>query len=130
MTRTAMYRSATPNAYRETAVMTASPVQLVVMLYDGANRFLKQAIAAHEHAQPLKASAPLGRAQAIVEELFATLDVERGGEVAGRLQGIYVFCLSEMADARMDAKPDRLHEVVRLLGELRESWSQLAAQQV
>lgn len=124
-----MYRSATPNAYRETAVMTASPIQLVVMLYDGANRFLKQAIAAHEHDQPLKASAPLGRAQAIVEELFATLDVERGGDIASRLGGIYVFCLSEMADARMEAKPDRLHEVVRLLSELRDSWSQVAAQQ-
>ena len=124
-----MYRSATPNAYRESAVMTASPVQLVVMLYDGANRFLRQAIAAHEHDQPLKAGTPLGRAQAIVEELLATIDVERGGEIASRLQGIYVFCLSLMADARMEQSPAKLHQVVTLLAELRDSWSQIAAQQ-
>ncbi|MBJ7470436.1 MAG: flagellar export chaperone FliS [Solirubrobacteraceae bacterium] len=123
-----MYRSATPNAYRESAVMTASPAQLVVMLYDGAGKFLRQAIAMFEHAEIAKAGIAIGRAQAIVEELFATLDIERGGEIASRLQGIYVFCLSEMADARIEAKPDRLHEVTRLLGELRESWQQISLQ--
>lgn len=124
-----MYRSATPNAYRESAVLTASPAQLVVMLYDGAGKFLRQAVVMFEHGEKVKASTAIGRAQAIVEELFATLDVERGGDIASRLQGIYVFCLSEMADARMEASPDRLHEVARLLGELRESWHQIALQQ-
>lgn len=123
-----MYRTATPNAYRESAVLTASPIQLVVMLYDGAGKFLRQAIAMYEHHEVVKAGNAIGRAQAIVEELFATLDVEQGGDLASRLQGIYVFCISEMGDARMEAKPDRLHEVARLLGELRESWHQLALQ--
>ncbi len=125
-----MYRSATPNAYRESAVLTASPAQLVVMLYDGAGKFLRQAVVMYEHGEKVKASNAIGRAQAIVEELFATLDVERGGEIASRLQGIYVFCLSELADARVEASPDRLHEVSRLLAELRESWHQIALQQV
>ena len=124
-----MYRSATPNAYRESAVLTASPAQLVVMLYDGAARFIRQAVVMFEHGEKLKATQAIGRTQAIVEELFATLDVERGGDIASRLQGIYVFCLSELADARMEASPDRLHEVGRLLAELRESWHQIALQQ-
>lgn len=123
-----MYRTATPNAYRESAVMTASPIQLVVMLYDGAGKFLRQAIAMFEHNEKVRAGEAIGRAQAIVEELFATLDIEKGGDLASRLQGIYVFCISEMGDARLEAKPDRLHEVMRLLGELRESWQQLAIQ--
>lgn len=124
-----MYRSATPNAYRESAVLTASPAQLVVMLYDGAGKFLRQAVAMYQHDEKARAATAIGRAQAIVEELFATLDVERGGDIASRLQGIYVFCLSEMADARLEAKPDRLHEVTRLLSELGESWKTIAAQQ-
>lgn len=124
-----MYRSATPNAYRESAVMTASPVQLVVMLYDGANRFLQRATILHDQGQKIEAGTAIGRAQAIVEELLATLDVERGGDIAPRLQGIYVFCLSQMSDAHLKQDPAPLREVMRLLSELRDSWQQLAAQQ-
>ncbi|MDQ8045001.1 MAG: flagellar export chaperone FliS [Solirubrobacteraceae bacterium] len=123
-----MYRSATPNAYRESAVLTASPVQLVVMLYDGANRFLMKAIALHEHGEPIRANEPTQRAVAIVEELLATIDIERGGEIAPRLQGIYVFCLKLMGEARYEQSPDKLRQVKDLLGELRESWATLAAQ--
>lgn len=109
-------------------MLTASPAQLVVMLYDGAGKFLRQAVAMYEHGEKQRAATAIGRAQAIVEELFATLDIERGGDIASRLQGIYVFCLSEMADARIEAKPDRLPEIMRLLAELGESWKAIAAQ--
>lgn len=122
-----MYRSATPNAYRESAVLTASPVQLVVMLYDGANRFLRQSIALYDQGEPAKAGEPLGRAHAIVEELLATLDLERGGDLASRLQGIYVYVLKQMTAARFERSPEKLHEVVSLLADLRESWAELAA---
>ncbi|MFT4034429.1 MAG: flagellar export chaperone FliS [Patulibacter sp.] len=122
-----MYRSATPNAYRESAVLTASPVQLVVMLYDGANRFLKQAALLMEQGDKIQGGQRLGRAQAIIEELLATLDLERGGDVAPRLQGIYVYCLRELATARFDRSTDRINEVAGLLAELRESWAELAA---
>ncbi|MDO9353736.1 MAG: flagellar export chaperone FliS [Solirubrobacteraceae bacterium] len=124
-----MYRSATPNAYRESAVMTASPVQLVVMLYDGANRFLQRALILHGQDSKIEAGVAIGRAQAIVEELLATIDIERGGDIAPQLQGIYVFCLSQMATAHLKQDPAPLHEVMRLLGELRDSWQQIAAQQ-
>ena len=61
MTRTTMYRTATPNAYRESAVMTASPIQLVVMLYDGAAKFLRQAIAGHHGGKDLADVDAVGR---------------------------------------------------------------------
>jgi flagellar protein FliS len=124
-----MYRSATPNAYREAAVLTASPVQLVVMLYDGANRFLRQAVVLYGQGDEVKAGQQLGRAQAIVEELLATLDIERGGDIAPRLQGIYVYCIKEMTTARFKKEPARLTEVAALLADLRESWAELAARQ-
>ena len=109
--------------------MTASPVQLVVMLYDGASRFLRLAIIAYEQGKPLDAHVPLSRAQAIVEELLATIDVERGGEIAPRLQGLYVFCIAQMAEARLDGRPEKLQAVLGLLAELRDGWSQLAARE-
>lgn len=122
-----MYRSATPNAYRESAVLTASPVQLVVMLYDGAGRFLRQAIASLEAGEDLRAGQAIGRAQAIVEELLATLDLERGGDIAPRLQGIYVYSLRQLNEARFKKDTAKLHEVAGLLADLRESWAELAA---
>lgn len=125
----AMYRSATPNAYRESAVLTASPVQLVVMLYDGANRFLTQASVLYDQGDAIEAGQRLGRAQAIVEELLATLDLEQGGDVAPRLQGIYVYCLKLMHAARFEKTSAPLTEVAGLLAELRESWAELAARQ-
>lgn len=122
-----MYRSATPNAYRESAVLTASPVQLVVMLYDGAGRFLRQAIASFEAGEELRAGQAIGRTQAIVEELLATLDLERGGEIAPRLQGIYVYCLRMLNEARFKKDTAKLQEIAGLLADLRESWAELAA---
>ena len=82
---------ARPNAYRENAIMTASPEQLVVMLYDGAGRFLRQAEGSMLDGSWLQASEKLSRAEAIIDELLATLDMD-AGEVADRLQSIYVFC--------------------------------------
>lgn len=124
-----MYRSATPNAYRESAVLTASPVQLVVMLYDGANRFLRQATVLYEQGDPIKGGQSIGRARAIVEELLATLDLERGGDIAPRLQGVYVYCLKLMTTAQLEKSTAPLAEVAGLLAELRASWAELAARQ-
>ena len=82
---------ARPKAYRETSVLTASPEQLVVMLYDGAIRFLRQAEVAMLETSWLQASEKLSRAEAIIDELLATLNMD-AGEIAERLQSIYVFC--------------------------------------
>src|SRR5213595_3534734 len=83
-------------AYKQSTVLTAPPAQLVVMLYDGARRFLFQASSAMREGRPAEAHDRLRRAEAIIGELLATLDHDRGGEVASRLQGIYTFCLAEL----------------------------------
>ena len=118
---------ASPAAYRSSSVMTASPGQLVVMLYDGMARFLKQAeIAAGEGAWG-HAADRLTKVDAILDELLITLDVERGGEVADRLQGIYVFCKRLLIEARIEKGADKILQCARLLAELREAWSEAAA---
>ena len=87
------YTASNPSAaYRQQSVMTASPGQLVVMLYDGALRFLLQASTAMRAGDQFGCDAKLRRAEAIIDELHVVLDKERGGEIASRLEGIYVFC--------------------------------------
>jgi flagellar protein FliS len=108
---------ARPNAYRENSIMTASPEQLVVMLYDGAGRFLRQAEGSMVDGSWLQASEKLSRAEAIIDELLATLDMD-AGEVADRLQSIFVFC-----KARLERDSVRVDQVARLLSELREAWA-------
>jgi flagellar protein FliS len=115
---------ASPNAYRENSIMTASPEQLVVMLYDGAGRFLRQAEGSMTDGSWMQASEKLSRAEAIIDELLATLDMD-AGEVADRLQSIYVFCKTRLIEARIERDSVRVDQVARLLGELREAWSQV-----
>jgi flagellar secretion chaperone FliS len=115
---------ARPQAYREASVMTASPEQLVVMLYDGAGRFLTQAEGAMLGGTWLQASEKLSRAEAIIDELLATLDME-AGEIAERLQAIYVFCKTRLIEARLERDPGRVDQVARLLAELRDAWAHI-----
>ena len=115
---------ASPNAYRENSILTASPEQLVVMLYDGAGRFLRQAEGAMIEGSWIQAGEKLTRAEAIIDELLATLDMD-AGEVADRLQSIYVFCKTRLIEARIERDAVRVDQVARLLGELREAWSQV-----
>ena len=118
---------ASPQAYRQNSVMTASPGQLVVMLYDGMARFLKQAEIAAEEGAWGQATSRMTKADAILDELLVTLDLEAGGEVAARLQGIYVFCKRLLIESRIERSPDPLRQAARLLAELREAWAEAAA---
>jgi flagellar secretion chaperone FliS len=113
-------------AYKQQSVLTATPGQLVVMLYDGALRFLQQGAALMRADDQLGCDAKLRRAEAIIDELHTTLDKERGGEIASRLEGIYVFCKRHLIEARIERNPGMIDKVSELLGELREAWSQIA----
>jgi flagellar protein FliS len=113
--------------YRQHSVLTASPAQLVVMLYDGCGRYLTQGAYAMREGQRMRAHARLGRAEAIIDELLKTLDPERGGELSPRLAEIYRFCRRHLLEARRTQDAAMVDEVARLLGELREAWMQVAA---
>src|SRR5436305_14560311 len=91
------YATASHASYRESAILTAPPERLVVMLYDGAHRFLLQAIAAMREGRIADTGERLNRAGAIIDELQCTLDLS-AGEVAERLQGIYIFCRRHLGE--------------------------------
>jgi flagellar secretion chaperone FliS len=119
--------AASPQAYRREAVLAASRGQLVVMLYDGARRFLRQAAAAMRAREIERSHNALRRAELIIAHLDGTLDLEQG-ELADRLHVLYAFCLHHLSEGRFALDADKLDEVSVLLGELRESWAQLVAE--
>jgi flagellar secretion chaperone FliS len=117
------------SAYRDSSVLTAPPERLVVMLYDGAHRFLFQAAHALRSGDIALMNNRMQRAEAIIVELRQTLDFEKGGEIAPRLEAIYAFCQRHLLEARLKRSPDHIEQVMKLLAELREAWDQVAAGQ-
>ncbi len=118
---------ASPQSYRDSAVLTATPEQLVVMLYDGVSRFLRQAEVVMGEGAYGHASERLFRAEAIIDELLATLNMDAGGEISTRLQAIYLFSRRHLSEARVHRDPRRIAEVRELMGSLREAWAQISA---
>ena len=97
-------------AYYQTHVQSRSPLELVVMLYDGALRFLDQAaVAMDQRDMPAKAVA-LSKAFAILGELQSTLNVADGGELAKQLDALY----AHMHDRLVDANIQRSSAPIRL----------------
>jgi flagellar secretion chaperone FliS len=116
------------NAYRAQAVETASPLQLVMMLYDGALGSIaiaERALGPDRHMET--AHRELTRAQDIVTELMLALDHEQGGEIAAGLAAVYDYCLDRLTTANLAKDPGPLAEVARSLASLREAWVHVGA---
>ena len=116
---------ATPNAYRESAVLSAPPEMLIVMLYDGARRYLYQAGVAMGEGQIELTNRKLRRAEDIIQHLRDSLDFDQG-EIANNLESIYIFCLRQLRHVRFSRDKAVLEHVSGLLGQLRESFAAIA----
>lgn len=110
--------------YQDTQVATASREQILIMLYDGAIRFVRQAIFAIESGDRVKKGEGINKAVAIVTEFRNTLDHEIGGEIAANLDALYDYMVREMTrgNAGNDVKPLKIVE--KMLTELRDTWKQ------
>jgi flagellar protein FliS len=112
------------DAYRTNAVETASPEQLTLMCYDGALRFMRRAAKALDEGDLADASAATGRAQAIVNELNITLDMEAGGEIASNLRALYLFVNRHLSEAMLANDAAKVRESMTIIGDLRGAWAQ------
>ena len=113
--------------YRGVQLNTASPAQLVVMLYDGALRFVGEADEALGRDDRARAGDRIGRALAIVDELAATLDPTHAPELAENLLALYGFCKRRLLEANLERDRKALADVVSSLTPLREAWAAVAA---
>jgi flagellar protein FliS len=111
--------------YRQTQAATATKVQLVIMLYDGAIRFLSQALEKMASRELEPRHNCMIRAQRIIAELMGSLDMEQGGEIAANLQRIYIFMLNSLAMANHEDSSDPVRAVIAELRALRESWAEV-----
>jgi flagellar protein FliS len=116
------------NPYQTQSVTTASPAQLVLMLYDRAIVAVARAKhAAGDEGRPAAletVNAELQRAQDIVTELQVALDHEQGGQLAGNLHALYDFCLDRLLTANVSKELSGLAAVSNTLQGLRDAWEQ------
>ncbi|MBA2132296.1 flagellar export chaperone FliS [Capillibacterium thermochitinicola] len=114
--------------YRQTQVETAGPLELIIMMYDGAIRFCNQAKMAIEEKNYFEANRLLQRVQAIVDELNFSLNMD-AGEIAVNLRSLYDFITAKLVEANIRKDIAEIDRVVNLLTELRSSWAQLQSPQ-
>jgi len=111
------------NHYRNNQVMTASPEQILIMLYDGAIRFVRQAQFAIKDGRQADKAIAISKAMAIITEFSNTLDYEVGGEIALDLSQLYDFMIRELSAVNARSEADRLEPVEKILLDLREGFA-------
>jgi len=121
-------------AYKSVAVTTATPGQLVLMLFDGALRFISGALHGFEqenfsrrieivHTNSIKT-------QKILRELQCSLDLKQGGEFAQRMYALYDFMIDQLMKSNISKDPEPMLVVQDLLGQIRGAWSEMLEQSV
>ncbi len=120
-------------SYRQVATRTASPGQLVLMLYEGAIRFLERAEAGFRLEDPVEFNTTINdnilRAQDIVRELDFSLNVEQGGELAVQLRRLYDYFDRTLLEANLRKDPTGIVEVTKRITVLRDAWATMLEKQ-
>jgi len=129
-----MFAQGYARTYRTNAVLTASPGQLVLMLFDGALQSLaiaREAFARPEHdVRRLEViNHQLLKTQAIISELQGGLNFDSGAEVASTLDRLYDYYNRRLFEANLRKQVEPVIEVERLIGELRAGWAEMLAKQ-
>ncbi len=117
--------SETANAYLRTKVMTASPAELRLLLFDGAIKFALQGREGLAQRDFEKSYEGLSQAKSILMELITSLRPEVDPELCSRLSGLYTYMYRQLMEASLERKPEMVDEVVELLEYERETWSLL-----
>jgi flagellar protein FliS len=120
--------SGTIQAYRKVEAQSRSPLELVVMLYDGALASLTEARSAAAHGDARRQSVAVSKALAIVCSLQETLNLSEGGSVAAELDRLYTYASRRLLDVTVKKDVAALVEVHKLLTCLRSAWHEIATQ--
>ncbi len=113
-------------AYQEHAVTTQSRGQIVVLLYEGAIKFLRQAIREMGAGNMIEKGRLINKATEIIIELSVSLNMEAGGEIAENLRALYTFMGEQLVRANYHRDPRMIEDVIELLEELLQGWRAVA----
>ena len=120
-------------SYRQVATQTASPGQLVLMLYEGALSALRRALPGFECDDPGESITLIHnnvhRATEIIRELNRALNFEQGGDCAKTLHQLYDYFERRLWESNMKKQRDGVEEVIKHLTILREAWATMLANQ-
>ncbi len=111
-------------AYQRGQVGSANPVRIILLLYEGAVRFSRQAQTSFE--DPAQRGHALGRAHAIVSELLSALDHQRGVHIAANLEILYNFVLEGLINANVHGDRDALDAIIPVIETLTSAWREMA----
>lgn len=119
-------------AYKSIAVGTATPGQLVLMLFDGALRFISAALHGFELEHIGQRFEQVNnnsiKTQKILRELQCSLDLKAGGEFARRMYALYDYMLEQLLRANLSKQPEPFRLVEGMLREIRDAWAQMLEQ--
>lgn len=113
------------NVYLENKIKTASPVELVIIAYEGAIMFLETAKELYQQKNYLSAGASVVKAQKVIQELRNALDMDIK-EISGDLFTLYRFMDKQLLKAHRKHDVSVIEEVVKMLSGLKESWQTVA----
>jgi flagellar protein FliS len=113
-------------AYQDSAVTTQSKGRLIVLLYEGAIKFMKLAIKELQANNYEAKGQYINKARDIINELDAVLDMNTGGEIAANLRKLYCFMNNRLSEANVQRDPKMIQEVIDLMEELNQSWKVIA----
>jgi flagellar protein FliS len=111
------------NSYKQTQISTASPGKLVLMMYEGALRFLNLAKQGMQDKKLDIANNNIVKTQKILNELSIVLDLESGGEIAKNLWRLYDYMLYRLIDINLKKDSEGIQEIVGMLEELKGAWN-------
>ena len=114
--------------YKNTSVQSASREKLLLMMYEGAIKFVKLAIIAAEQKHIADRGTNIGRAYDIILELNNTLDHNVGGEIAKNLEQLYMYLTDQFTQANSSGDPQPLKNCLKILETLYEGWSKAVEQ--
>ena len=116
-------------SYQSVAINTATPAQLILMLYDGALRFMAAAKFGfrEENIGRRMESIHINliKAEKIIRELQYSLDMKAGGEFAERMLPLYDFMVRQLQEANLKKQSAPIETVERLLGDIRNAWAEM-----